>query len=394
MRKNSFGTYGNSREEHVWLADNLYGGGPAPQRTSSNGSAIWIRMSCMNHACVPNVHGSYYGEMLIVRAARDIAAGEELFINYCPFTDVASRQQTLDHWGFQCTCPACIEELKTTTEQLDDRESIYKQLVRITAKVNGMYNAFCYPEPAQEPELQCEKNALARKQLEDEADELVALWHAEFEKLESTFSAPPEIIPRHENGRLLLHLAQFHFRTKSWTACRDCALQALSNLGFAIDTGGIVVRWGVTCDAAVTMAALLYKSAKELGDPASQQYEKTVKTIYLIVIGEDVSFEETYWWLQDEQEVEEVKDDSRHGTAATFKHSFPGMDLEFTQSADNSQPHKLILKFTNDACPVHAGGSPDTAERAAQTLDKAEKKKKPKKKRAKKQNGTTVSEGK
>ena len=357
-------------------------------------------MSCMNHACIPNVHGSYYGEMLIVRAARDIAADEELFINYCPFGTVTSRQETLNHWGFQCTCQACTEEPKTSSQQLHDREAIYDILGQIRGKVAKKYNAFCYTEAAQHPESQREQHVRARKQFSKEVDELLALWHNEFGKLDSTFSAAPTINPRYENGRLLLDLAQFHYRAKKWSACKDCALQALSSLGFDINDSGTVARWGVTCDAAVTMAALLYKSAKELGASTLQQFEKTVKTIYLIVIGEDVSFEETYWWLWDEQEVEEAKGVSSNGASETITSSYPGIEVKWTPSTDGAKPHNLTLNFTSKACPVHAGGGLDTGKTAAptsdpgaQTSEKAlKKKKKSKKKRAKKQDCATVCE--
>ena len=346
----------------------------------------------MNHACIPNVHGSYYGEMLIVRAARDIAADEELFINYCPFGDLMSRQKTLDHWGFRCTCRACTEESRTSAQQLSDRRTIYDQLGQIIAEVTRKYRAFRYTEAAQRPESQDEKHVHMRKRFEEEVDELVASWHAEFAKLESTFSAPSNVIPRHENGMLLLNLTQFCFRMKHWAACKDCALQALSTLGFDINTSGKVVRWGVTCDATVTMAALLYKSAKELREPTLQQYEKTVKTIYLIVIGEDVSFEETYWWIQDEQGGEEVRDNSGNGSPETLTRSLPGIELEMTRATDSTKPHQLTLKLTSHPCPIHPGSGLDTSDKVARNPETAQKKKKAKKRRAKKQNGMTVCE--
>ncbi|KAF8908263.1 hypothetical protein CPB85DRAFT_1310134 [Mucidula mucida] len=50
-----------------------------------------------------------------VRAARDIAPGEELTLRYngSPLGSTAARHRELAHYKFQCTCPACQEPAKS-----------------------------------------------------------------------------------------------------------------------------------------------------------------------------------------------------------------------------------------------------------------------------------------
>lgn len=51
--------------------------------------------------------------MLRLRAARDIAAGEQLCIAYLDVDLPVERRQEKLHfgYGFSCTCPRCLEEL-------------------------------------------------------------------------------------------------------------------------------------------------------------------------------------------------------------------------------------------------------------------------------------------
>lgn len=44
------------------------------------GNGIWLKASSMNHACYPNCSRVFIGDMVIVRAARDLATGTELSV--------------------------------------------------------------------------------------------------------------------------------------------------------------------------------------------------------------------------------------------------------------------------------------------------------------------------
>jgi SET and MYND domain-containing protein len=51
---------------------------------SSSGSALYLLASMFNHSCEPNMHVSFphNDSTAVFTAARDIAAGEQLFISY------------------------------------------------------------------------------------------------------------------------------------------------------------------------------------------------------------------------------------------------------------------------------------------------------------------------
>lgn len=71
--------------------------------------------SMLNHSCAPNCYHSFrvrQGEqpVLIMRALRDISAGEELCYNYVPlYQSTAMRQtQLLSAYSFMCSCERCL----------------------------------------------------------------------------------------------------------------------------------------------------------------------------------------------------------------------------------------------------------------------------------------------
>ncbi|GFH27157.1 histone methyltransferase, partial [Haematococcus lacustris] len=56
------------------------------------------------------------GSSMVVRAARPIAAGEEVTISYLgrPQLQPATvrRARLLEDYGFECSCPRCVNELE------------------------------------------------------------------------------------------------------------------------------------------------------------------------------------------------------------------------------------------------------------------------------------------
>ncbi|EEB92650.1 hypothetical protein MPER_08809, partial [Moniliophthora perniciosa FA553] len=65
----------------------------------------------LNHSCQPNVDIGWDSPAfaMILRASRDIKAGDELCISYISnlLSPTASRQRDLRSYGFQCTCGRC-----------------------------------------------------------------------------------------------------------------------------------------------------------------------------------------------------------------------------------------------------------------------------------------------
>ena len=73
---------------------------------------LWAHSSYMNHSCVPNTLRSFLGDMLISRATRDIAKGEEIFQQYVPVKALPEvrLKQYQEGWGFECQCRLCEGE--------------------------------------------------------------------------------------------------------------------------------------------------------------------------------------------------------------------------------------------------------------------------------------------
>lgn len=75
-------------------------------------TAIYPSASLMNHACNPNIISNFpFGSTLVVRAVRNIAAGEEVLNCYGPHyqrMSFSERRQTLqEQYFFTCNCTAC-----------------------------------------------------------------------------------------------------------------------------------------------------------------------------------------------------------------------------------------------------------------------------------------------
>jgi hypothetical protein len=82
---------------------------------ASTGSALYLLASLFNHSCEPciNVMHPSNDATAVFTAARDVKAGEQLFIAYSDCdADVGIRQEWLAFsYGFRCQCAKCAEEL-------------------------------------------------------------------------------------------------------------------------------------------------------------------------------------------------------------------------------------------------------------------------------------------
>ena len=65
----------------------------------------------LNHSCTPNAVRVFCGEYMLVHATHNIKAGEELVWSYIPPTQIyTDRQDSIQKFGFQCTCHRCAIE--------------------------------------------------------------------------------------------------------------------------------------------------------------------------------------------------------------------------------------------------------------------------------------------
>ncbi|CAE7589658.1 SMYD2 [Symbiodinium natans] len=90
---------------------------------------LWLLPSLINHSCQPNVVEQFLGDLLLLRAARALAPGEELLMSYVSTLQPRHvRQKCLqDTFHFSCSCTRCtleaalldVSEVQPVLEQLD-----------------------------------------------------------------------------------------------------------------------------------------------------------------------------------------------------------------------------------------------------------------------------------
>lgn len=79
------------------------------------GAGLFLSFSRLNHSCVPNAFSNWNPsiERQTVQAARDIAAGEQIFFSYLgregTFKSQKERAAMIEKfWGFECGCSDCV----------------------------------------------------------------------------------------------------------------------------------------------------------------------------------------------------------------------------------------------------------------------------------------------
>lgn len=92
---------------------------PVALGNDSNRSGLWLLPAYVNHSCRPNVQRVVLHDRLVLRAARDLREGEELFDSYIEVLQpLAKRRSALQAKGFRCRCERCMLE----EAALDDAE--------------------------------------------------------------------------------------------------------------------------------------------------------------------------------------------------------------------------------------------------------------------------------
>ncbi|OXA64385.1 uncharacterized protein LOC110849016 [Folsomia candida] len=75
-----------------------------------NFAGLWILPSYLNHSCLDNnANYAVYGDILVVRAVKNIPKGDEILISYWQAT-VPGRREVMKARNFECGCRACKME--------------------------------------------------------------------------------------------------------------------------------------------------------------------------------------------------------------------------------------------------------------------------------------------
>jgi hypothetical protein len=84
-------------------------------------SGVWIYPSFINHSCVGNVNRVFYGDVMMIRALRDLRAGEEIELSYVGNSS-DRREKLLKAWSINCNCAWCQQDNATSLRALNQRK--------------------------------------------------------------------------------------------------------------------------------------------------------------------------------------------------------------------------------------------------------------------------------
>jgi tetratricopeptide (TPR) repeat protein len=118
---------------HDVVARNAFG--PDPRSASAG---LWILASYINHSCLPNSEKEYVGDLMLLRATRSIAAGEEILHAYDLSSDYDARVEALMRtWGFSCDCKLCVAEKADSEEVRSKRRELEREADALIEKREG-----------------------------------------------------------------------------------------------------------------------------------------------------------------------------------------------------------------------------------------------------------------
>ncbi|KAK0100838.1 hypothetical protein ONS95_007285 [Cadophora gregata] len=232
-------------------------------------SGLWIKAAYINHTCMKNCARTFIGDMMIVRATKDMPADTELGWCYADPMNREKMQKSLsDSWGFKCNCALCRDDAKTPT--------------KVKAK---------------------RKEILASLATSDPRDAAV--------KLENTYISPVKDIPRFELFQLYSAMAQ-HFIKNNGSGnqlnASIYALKALEALGFVtvgVDmktskslrskTGLVVKQWGYAAEELTSCWEILWSVWRVTSPDLAEKAKAYWKLAYMMVrAGESETFDSFY----------------------------------------------------------------------------------------------------
>ncbi|CAL6077441.1 SET_domain-containing protein [Hexamita inflata] len=86
---------------------------------------IALKAARFNHSCLPNVRRFFIGDVIVIVAASDIPAGEQVFLNYL-FDGIGNALELQRQYGFKCGCKFCKSLSPRRTKQIDSLLAKYK----------------------------------------------------------------------------------------------------------------------------------------------------------------------------------------------------------------------------------------------------------------------------
>ena len=206
---------------------------------------------------------SFIGDVMVVRATRDMQAGEEVTFWYERPDGVRPIQEKLKNWGFECSCAICVDARSTPDTAMKEHKHGLKRL---------------------------------KDMMEGSRPDTLAMQKVEriLAATEKTYRRSAIEVPRLALWGFYLALAN------GWKA--RAMGRVLEVLGFEVrgfdevgDGGLFVVGWGLVIDH-VVVAFLVAKEAlvglRRLED--AKRAEGYARTAFEVVVGESSEFKRLY----------------------------------------------------------------------------------------------------
>lgn len=230
----------------------------------SNG--LWLKASYLNHSCFPNCARVFVGDAVIVRAARDLAAGTELTVAYAlpeNFETVGQVQRRLSCWGFRCACGLCEARQRVADGAASQRSTIVGDIGRIpghAAPANAELLArLCDEIDARYPSYAGTNQAPC-----------IEMWQASFRRraaLEMLKRGPMDIV--------------------------NAIAAALRGAGFVVSHSRDhfeIEQWGMLQPRLPKVLGELHEAYRKVNPQVCPAIKKYARTAFLVMTGEDETF--------------------------------------------------------------------------------------------------------
>ena len=276
ISNNVFGCPVSSLDSHIESCDRS---SPTGNKTSEqkrhHSSGIWTHASYINHSCTKSACRAFIGNMMIVRASRDMEAGTEITFWYIA-PDGTKSAKDLDevhkHWGFVCGCAICLDARATSATILTKRQKLTEDVKR----------AFHFDTPTA-PQIELER-----------IERLL-------DTLRQTYTQAAKDVPRLSLWDLQLAMTRIYASQNKVGKTMELAMKGLTSLGFVVagadssQTLFTIVRWGLLANNLVEIflhVRTAFMAMKAVKDAA--RAKEYAKTAFKILVGEDESFDATY----------------------------------------------------------------------------------------------------
>ncbi|KAG9229870.1 TPR domain protein [Amylocarpus encephaloides] len=267
---NCFGCPLSSRQTHLRSIESEPVKKTAEKQFHSCG--VWPLASHINHSCHSNARRAFIGDMMIVRATRDLAPNTEIeFWYHTPIAEENDdRQKKFEQWGFKCDCAMCHDDQTTKRNILNSRK---QQRAKVLQHLKAGLKANL-------PEIEI----------------TIVSMEKQYTQLASK-------VPRLHVWDLHLGLAQVYMQRREPAKAINSALKSLLSLGYVIEGGNVphkigtpmvIKQWGLFEDHNIGCWGVLCGAYQLVAPELATQAAQYAKLSYRICVGEDETFEETY----------------------------------------------------------------------------------------------------